>query len=115
MRNLLANNRVSSTVRRGRRVFSWVTYPHNFLNWVQFISWSLKEILLFLEFELFRRPEMRRRRVDFPAPLGPAMARICELLAVKETDLSMFVDFGSCTCRWNMERSLWFGKSLSIL
>lgn len=34
-------------------------------------------------------PDMTRRRVDFPAPLGPTMARISELLASKETEFNI--------------------------
>jgi hypothetical protein len=41
-------------------------------------------------------PDMIRRRLDFPVPLGPTTARISEPLASKETDLSMLMGLGFC-------------------
>lgn len=51
---------------------------------------SLSVILFELKSLSLIRPERIRRRLDFPVPLGPTMARICEALATNETDLSTF-------------------------
>ncbi|KAF1873043.1 hypothetical protein Lal_00016162 [Lupinus albus] len=46
-------------------------------------------MLLRLKSLSFTLPAIIRRRVDFPVPLGPTTATISDILATKETDLSI--------------------------
>ncbi|KAL0550838.1 hypothetical protein IC582_009903 [Cucumis melo] len=69
------NIKVSLTVKRGSRLSSCVTNPHNFLSCSGlFIHWPLMEIALGSNSFAFTLPDRILSSEDLPVPLGPTMA-----------------------------------------
>lgn len=79
---------VSETVRRGRHVSCCGTYAESFLYVEVLMGEKLRRRVPWVGDVLAARIS---RRVDFPAPLGPTMARIWEGKAVSETSRRMKV------------------------